>query len=73
MAPLNPLADWERVGDHFYRKSRVYDAVFGEDVELENYIVAGAPYGGAIGNNFRCIFVNTFHFGLTVKCGSPIS
>ncbi|OJJ51089.1 hypothetical protein ASPZODRAFT_56501 [Penicilliopsis zonata CBS 506.65] len=48
MAPSNPLANWERVGDRFYRKVRVYDAVFGEEVELENYIVAGAPYGGAI-------------------------
>lgn len=49
MAPSNPLANWEKVGDSFYRKIRVYDAVFDEDVELENYIVAGAPYGGAIG------------------------
>lgn len=49
MAPLNPLANWERVGDRFYRKVRVYDAIFDEDVELENYIVAGAPYGGALG------------------------
>ncbi|KAL1986479.1 hypothetical protein VTN96DRAFT_6238 [Rasamsonia emersonii] len=48
MAPPNPLADWERVGDRFYRKVRVYDAVFDEDLELENYIVAGAPYGGAV-------------------------
>ena len=49
MAPSNPLAYWERVGDSFYRKVPVYDAIFDEDVELENYIVAGAPYGGAIG------------------------
>jgi hypothetical protein len=49
MAPSNPLANWEKVGDSFYRKIPVYDAVFDEDVELENYIVAGAPYGGAIG------------------------
>jgi len=49
MAPSNPLADWERVGDRFYRKVRVYDAIFDEDLELENFIVAGAPYGGAIG------------------------
>ncbi|KAJ5677763.1 Vps16 N-terminal [Penicillium maclennaniae] len=48
MAPANPLANWERVGDSFYRKIPVYDAIFDEDVELENYIVAGAPYGGAI-------------------------
>lgn len=53
MAPSNPLADWERVGDSFYRKVRVYDAVFDEDLELENYIVAGAPHGGAIGKFFE--------------------
>ncbi|KAJ5098698.1 hypothetical protein N7532_005699 [Penicillium argentinense] len=48
MAPSNPLSNWEKVGDSFYRKIPVYDAVFDEDVELENYIVAGAPHGGAI-------------------------
>lgn len=49
MAPSNPLANWEKVANSFYRKIPVYDAIFDEDVELENYIVAGAPYGGAIG------------------------
>ncbi|KAL5046114.1 hypothetical protein BDW71DRAFT_182838 [Aspergillus fruticulosus] len=48
MAPSNPLANWERLGSSFYRKVPIYYSVFGEDVELENYIVAGAPYGGAI-------------------------
>ncbi|KAJ5745853.1 Vps16 N-terminal [Penicillium odoratum] len=48
MAPSNPLANWEKVGDSFYRKIPIYDAIFDEEVELENYIVAGAPYGGAI-------------------------
>ncbi|KAL4761161.1 tethering complex subunit VPS16 [Aspergillus foveolatus] len=48
MAPSNPLANWERLGSSFYRKVPLYYSVFGEDVELENYIVAGAPYGGAI-------------------------
>lgn len=55
MAPPNPLATWEKVGDSFYRKVPVYDAIFDEDVELENYIVTGAPYGGAIGKSIgRC-------------------
>lgn len=49
MAPPNPLSNWEKVGDSFYRKVPVYDAIFDEDVELENHIVVGAPYGGAIG------------------------
>ncbi|EAW17428.1 tethering complex subunit VPS16 [Aspergillus fischeri NRRL 181] len=48
MAPSNPLANWERLGDSFYRKVSLYDAIFNEDVDLDNYIVAGAPYGGAI-------------------------
>ncbi|GCB19159.1 probable vacuolar protein sorting-associated protein 16 homolog [Aspergillus awamori] len=48
MAPSNPLANWERLGDSFYRKVPIYDAIFDDDVELENYIIAGAPYGGAI-------------------------
>ena len=48
----NPTADWERVGDRYYRKIKLYDAVFDQDLELENYIIAGAPYGGAIGKYF---------------------
>lgn len=49
MAPSNPLANWEKLGSSFYRKIPVYYSVFDEDVELENFIVAAAPYGGAIG------------------------
>lgn len=44
-----PTANWEKVGDRFYRKIKLYDAVFDPELELENYVVAGAPYGGAIG------------------------
>ena len=47
----SPTLDWERVGDSFYRKVKLYEAVFDQDLELENYIVAGAPYGGAIGTD----------------------
>ena len=49
----NPTADWERVGDRFYRKIKIYDAVFDQDLELENYVIAGAPCAGAIGS-FWC-------------------
>lgn len=45
----NPIIDWEKVGDQYYRKVKLYDAVFDQDLELENYIIAGAPYGGALG------------------------
>ncbi|MCJ1263094.1 hypothetical protein MMC22_002964 [Lobaria immixta] len=44
----NPIIDWEKVGDRYYRKVKLYDAVFDPDLELENYIIAGAPYGGAL-------------------------
>jgi hypothetical protein len=42
-------ADWVRVGDRFYRKTELYTSVFDPDLELENYIVVGAPYSGAVG------------------------
>jgi len=44
-----PTADWERVGDRFYRKTQLYTSVFDQDLELENYVVAGAPFSGAVG------------------------
>lgn len=55
MAPPNPLADWEKVGDRFYRKVQVYDAIFDEELELENYVVAGAPYSGALGIGYSLV------------------
>ncbi|KAL8698637.1 MAG: hypothetical protein Q9201_006460 [Fulgogasparrea decipioides] len=45
----SPTANWEKVGDRFYRKVKLYDAVFDQDLELENYTLEGAPYGGAVG------------------------
>ena len=48
----NPTADWERVGDRYYRKVKLYESVFDQDLELENYVVTGAPFGGAIGTRF---------------------
>jgi hypothetical protein len=44
-----PTANWEKVGDKFYRKVQLYTAVFDQDLELENYNLAGAPYSGAVG------------------------
>ncbi|KAK5001599.1 hypothetical protein LTR28_012465 [Elasticomyces elasticus] len=43
-----PTADWEKVGDRFYRKTQLYTDVFDQDLELENYVIAGAPYSGAV-------------------------
>ena len=47
----NPTTNWERCGDRYYRKVKLYDAVFDEDLELENYVLASAPYAGAIGTS----------------------
>lgn len=44
-----PTANWEKVGDKFYRKVQLYTAIFDADLELENYNVVGAPYSGAVG------------------------
>ena len=46
-----PTADWERVGDRFYRKVRLYTSVFDSDLELENYQIVGAPFSGAVGRH----------------------
>jgi hypothetical protein len=43
-----PTANWEKIGNGFYRKIQLYTAVFDEDLELENYLIAGAPYSGAV-------------------------
>jgi vacuolar protein sorting-associated protein 16 len=44
-----PTANWDRVGNHFYRKVQLYTEIFDQDLELENYTIAGAPYSGAVG------------------------
>lgn len=59
MEAPHPTAGWENVGDRFYRKTQLYTAVFDRDLDLDNYIVAGAPYGGAIG---MVTSINLFHF-----------
>lgn len=46
------IADWERVGDRFYRKTQLYTSIFDDAIELENYKVAGAPFSGAVGMRY---------------------
>ncbi|KAB5570107.1 Vps16, N-terminal region-domain-containing protein [Coniochaeta sp. 2T2.1] len=48
MEAPHPTEGWEQVGERFYRKISLYTAIFDEDLDLDNYIVAGAPYAGAI-------------------------
>jgi hypothetical protein len=48
MASTKPTANWEKLGSRFYRKVPLYTAVFDADLELQNYLIAGAPYSGAV-------------------------
>ena len=51
MEVAHPTAGWEQVGEKFYRKTQLYTQIFDQGLDLDNYIVAGAPYGGAIGTS----------------------
>jgi hypothetical protein len=42
-------ADWEVLEDRYYRKILLYSELFSEDLDISDYVVAGAPYSGAIG------------------------
>ena len=55
-----PTANWEKLGDKFYRKIQLYTAVFDQDLELENYNVVGAPYSGAVGTALMTSFKNAY-------------
>lgn len=74
MEANHPTAGWEKVGDRFYRKTQVYTAIFDQDLELDNYIVAGAVYGGAIGKG--CVYLgfhSPFYHLDVISCWWPIN
>ncbi|KAK2592558.1 Vacuolar protein sorting-associated protein 16 [Conoideocrella luteorostrata] len=48
MDTLHARADWESVGDKWFRKTQQYTEIFDQDLDLDNYVVAGAPYAGAL-------------------------
>lgn len=49
MTTNSATAGWEQVEDKYYRKILLYSALWDPDFDLSDYIVAGAPYGGALG------------------------
>ncbi|CAD6506179.1 BgTH12-07109 [Blumeria graminis f. sp. triticale] len=75
-----PTADWEKVGDKFYRKVQLYTEVFDRDLELENQIVTGCLYGGALAiyrddtklHNFRGVKTSKFSVDLYSCAGKLI-
>ncbi|KAK9453805.1 Vps16, N-terminal region-domain-containing protein [Dipodascopsis uninucleata] len=44
----NPTLGWERLLDVFYRKRTEYSLLWTDKIELSDYVVAGAPFGGAL-------------------------
>ncbi|KAF6822914.1 hypothetical protein CPLU01_11735 [Colletotrichum plurivorum] len=48
MEASHPSAGWESVGDKWYRKIQLYTEVFDQDLDLDNYVVAGCPHAGAL-------------------------
>lgn len=48
MDTLHARADWERVGDRWFRKTQQYTQVFDAALDLDAYVVAAAPYAGAL-------------------------
>lgn len=49
MTTDSATAGWEQVEDKYYRKILLYSALWNANFDLSDYIVAGAPYGGALG------------------------
>jgi len=45
----SPTATWGTVSDTYYRKLTLYSSLWDGDFDLDKYIVAGAPFGGALG------------------------
>lgn len=41
-------ADWNKLNDVYFRKKIVYEMVWSEKIDLSKYMVAGAPFGGAL-------------------------
>jgi hypothetical protein len=62
MDPLHARADWESVGDKWFRKTQQYTQVFDQDLDLDNYTVAGAPYAGALGTKMTNWTLNTLKY-----------
>jgi len=42
------LVDWHSLGEVLYRKWQVYDMGWGEDFNIDDYIMCGAPFGGPL-------------------------
>ncbi|KAL1892019.1 Vacuolar protein sorting-associated protein 16 [Ceratocystis pirilliformis] len=48
MDASQPRTNWERLGDKWYRKIQLYTEVFDQDLNLDNYVIAAASYGGSL-------------------------
>lgn len=48
MSAAAPTADWEILGENYYRKVLLYAAVFPPEVDLNLYHLTAAPFSGAL-------------------------
>ncbi|CAG9993459.1 unnamed protein product [Clonostachys byssicola] len=48
MDALHPTSEWESVDGKWFRKTQLYTEVFEQDRDLDNFIVVGAPFAGAL-------------------------
>lgn len=48
MDTLHARADWEPVGERWFRKTEHYSNLFDDDLDLNHFLLVGAPYGGAL-------------------------
>ena len=72
MTLANPRTGWEKIGNEFYRKIELYTSVFDEDLDLENYFIAGAPFAGALALWRDTTKVTRYKSGITNKTGVDV-
>ena len=48
LTDLQMQGDWNALGDVLYRKWHVYDMGWGENMQIEDFHVCGAPFGGPL-------------------------
>lgn len=49
-------ANWNYLGNQFYKKFEICQMLWNGIINLEDYVIAAAPYGGPIGR-CRIVFV----------------
>ncbi|KAL7272754.1 Vacuolar protein sorting-associated protein 16 [Rhizina undulata] len=67
MSITSATQGWERVEDKFYRKILLYSGIFDSDLDLSEYVITGAPFGGALALYRDESKLQTYRGGLSGK------